>query len=392
MTEFNIRSSCRLCGGPLNPELVLGETPLANELLDSAEAARAQDRFPLYLATCGHCGHVQLPVVVNPERLFGHYVYQSGTAPSFVSHLAALAETVPCSGRVVEIGSNDGSLLLEYKKQGARVLGIDPAGNIANIAEAHGVPTVREFFSRKTLGNWNLVGQKADLILALNVFAHADDLSSIAACVESLLAEDGTFVFEVGYLPTMLDRRIYRTIYHEHLSYHHLMPLMQFFEQHGLRLYDAELVPTQGGSVRGYASKRSQKEARPLTTRLCDLLCDETSDRIHPGVLRERILADTARIGVKLARLRIANARVCGYGAPAQLATTWHALNLLPKDIAYICDDNSLKQGRYTPGDGVPIVPPANLYGSDACVIFSANFADEIKARHAGYRGEWIEI
>ena len=255
--SYRIRNTCRLCNSSdLREVLDLGETPLANELCDSQEAAQAQETFPLYLAQCQTCKHVQLPVVVDPERLFSHYVYESGTA--FGAHLADFAKNVHArpGSFVVEIGSNDGTLLAKYKARGCEVLGIDPARNIADIAETrNGVPTIREFFSKKTLGNWNLAGRKADLVLALNVFAHADDLRSIADGVHALLSDGGSFVFEVGYLPTMLDRAIYRVIYAEHLSYHTLKPLISFFERAGLELYDAELVETQGGSVRGFVRK-----------------------------------------------------------------------------------------------------------------------------------------
>lgn len=388
---YNIRRTCRLCeSSDLHEVLDLGYTPLANELHDTAEAAQAQETFPLYLVQCGACEHVQLPVIIEPERLFAHYVYESGTA--FGAHLDAFARSVPTrpGSFVVEIGSNDGTLLAKYKARGCEVLGIDPASNIADIAEVkNGVPTVREFFSKHTLGNWNLSGRKANLILALNVFAHADDLRGIADGVYALLADGGSFVFEVGYLPTMLDRSIYRTIYHEHLSYHHLEPLKAFFERSGLRLYYSHPIDTQGGSVRGYVCK-IQDELKP--DEQWGMLAQERKRGLDVSALVDRIVGDKARIRAKLDRLKAAGAVVCGYGAPAQLTTTCYALGIDAGDVAFICDDSALKQGKYTPGRGIPIVPPVNLHGSDACLIFSANFADAIKARHADYKGEWIDV
>lgn len=389
--SYHIRQTCRLCNSSdLREILDLGYTPLANELCATAEEARAQELFPLYLVKCGACEHVQLPVVVNPERLFLDYVYESGTA--FNNHLESFAKAIPSrpGAFIVEIGSNDGTLLAKYKAKGCEVLGIDPANNIAEIAETrNGVPTIREFFSKKTLGNWNLNGRKADLILALNVFAHADDLRGIADGVHALLADGGSFIFEVGYLPAMLDRRIYRTIYHEHLSYHHLEPLKSFFERSGLRLYYSQPVSTQGGSVRGFVCKM-QDDLKP--DEQWGMLALERKSELDTNGLRDRIVADRHRIRQKLDELKAQGAVICGYGAPAQLTTTYYALGIDADDVTYICDDSKLKQGKHAPGTGIPIMPPRELHVSDACLIFSANFSAEIKKRHSDYKGEWVDV
>ena len=392
---YRIRTNCRLCGTPRDtmkpPALDLGSTPLANELLSST--ALPQDLFPLYLVTCERCGHVQLPVVANPERLFCNYVYQSSTSETFTSHLKEFASTVKAreGAFVVEIGSNDGTLLKEYKARGCEVLGVDPASNIADIAEnKNGVPTVRAFFGRETLANWNLVGRKADLILALNVFAHADDLGEIVEGVAGLLADDGRFVFEVGYLPSVIERGLYRVIYHEHLSYHHLAPLLPFFERYGLEVYDAERVNTQGGSVRVSVGWRDK---RPRTADLVKLLAEEQKPgALDVGKLATRIKDDRESLRFELDEAQAAGKKVCGYGSPAQLVTTAYALGLSHSDIAYVCDDNPLKVGKYTPGLFWPIVPTSALYdgGASVCVIFSANFAGEIVNRHASWEGDWV--
>lgn len=388
MKDFKVRFDCRLCNGTLAEVLDLGETPLANELPDRQDAQ--QDTFPLYLSRCTICGHVQLPVVVNPERLFSNYVYRSSTSPVFRKHLADFALDVQpkASGFVVEIGSNDGELLLQYKRRGFQVLGIDPAQNIANIAERRGVPTLRAFFGRKTLANWNLAGRKADLVVALNVFAHADDLGEIADGVAALLADDGEFVIECGYLPDMVERGVWRVVYHEHLSYWHAGAMFSFLMAHGLHLYDAERVETQGGSMRYYASRapRSQSESlRAILAAETPFLCDVSR-------LREPIARDRARLRSKLDAARAEGKTVCGYGCPAQLTTTAYTLGLRREDIAFVVDDNPLKQGRYTPGLHWPIVPTSFLVDKTpgVCVIFSANFADDIKARHPDFAGQWV--
>ncbi len=418
--DSRIRFTCRLCEGRLVEALDLGETPLANEL--PTHTNKPQDLFPLYLSRCVDCQHVQLPVVVNPERLFRDYVYQSGTSPVFVKHLQEFARNVqpkrdlpfafrPCrcpsddiakgihynecvtsrgepGGLVVEIGSNDGTLLSEYQHRGFSVLGIDPAHNMADIAEAKRVPTIRAFFGRATLSNWNLAGRKADLVVALNVFAHSDELIDMVEGVSLLLADDGEFVIECGYLPSMVAGGVYRVIYHEHLAYWHAGAMSSFLMAHGLNLYDAERVPTQGGSMRYFASKvpRSQSES------LRAILAAETAEALDVSRLAKNIAEDRAELRGILDAAHAEGKTVCGYGCPAQLTTTAYALGLTHGDIAFVVDDNPLKVGKYTPGLFWPIVPTSALIDKapDLCVIFSANFATDIINRHPDFAGEWV--
>jgi hypothetical protein len=391
MKETNLlyrdRHTCRLCEGTLTHVLELPSTPLANEL---PIAPGPQDTFPLYLARCDDCGHIQLPVVVDPQRLFANYVYQSSTSSVFVKHLEEFARDVQPKpgGFVVEIGSNDGTLLLEYKAKGFEVLGIDPAKNIADIAESRGIPTLRAFFGRATLANWNLVGRKAGLVVALNVFAHSNELVDIAEGVALLLADDGEFVIECGYLPDMIARGIYRVIYHEHLAFWHCAPMFSFLMAHGLHLYDAERVDTQGGSMRYYASRAP----RAQSDRLRALLVAETPEACDVSRLAECIRKDAAELREILDEARAKGQTVCGYGCPAQLTTTAYALGLTRDDIAFVVDDNPLKQGKYTPGLNWPIVSTSYLVDKkpDVCVIFSANFAMDIINRHPDFAGEWV--
>lgn len=393
MKDYTIRDTCRLCGGAIEKVLDLGETCLANEYVIRQD--EPQDKFPLFLSRCRDCDHVQLPVVVNPERLFREYAYQSSTAPSFVKHLHDFARDVQprAGGFVVEIGSNDGTLLAEYKRLGFSVLGVDPAHNMAHVAETKNkVPTLREFFNKRTLENWYLKGRKADLIVALNVFAHADDLAGITEAVAELLADDGQFVFEVGYLPDVIEKALVGVIYHEHLSYHHLSPLYEFLKKHGLMLTDAQHVSTQGGSIRCFV-----RRPRPLTVPSNSLLAmiqEETPGALDLPALEEYAADSRRALHCTLAEAKLGNAIVCGYGAPAQLTTTCAALGITRQDIKYIVDDNPLKQGKYTPGTHIPIMPPSALYdgGADVCVIFSDNFADEIMERHSDWEGGWVRL
>lgn len=386
MKDYRIRFDCRLCGGQLKEVLDLGETTLANEL--PTEPCK-QDTFPLYLAQCTSCDHVQLPVVVRPDRLFREYVYQSSTSPVFVRHLEKFAEDIQPKpgGFVVEIGSNDGTLLADYKRRGFEVLGIDPARNIADIAESRGVPTIRAFFGKETLANWNLMGRKADLIIALNVFAHADDLAGIADGVAALLADDGEFVFECGYLPDMIAKGVYSTIYHEHLSYHHIGPMRRFLRAHGLYLYDAQRVPTQGGSMRYRVSKLDGPGTDDLNW---FQRAQEKPGATQPELLSGAIDKARSSLRAELDAYHAAGKTVCGYGSPAQLVTICSALGIRSADLKFVVDDNPLKVGRYTSGTQWPIVSTDRLQSADVCLIFSVNFASDIINRHSEFQGEWL--
>jgi SAM-dependent methyltransferase len=391
MKDYHVRSDCRLCRGPISEVLRLPNTPLANELSPSADFV--QDVFPLFLSRCDSCGHVQLPVVVSPDRLFRHYVYQSGTSHLFVKHLHDFARDVaiPSGGFVVEIGSNDGTLLAEYARLGATVVGVDPADNIADIAVGkNDVPTIRAFFGKDVLGHHLFGGRKADLIVANNVFAHADDLSGILEGVRCLLSDDGRFVFEVGYLCDVVSRGLYRVVYHEHVSYHHLSPLRDFFARHGLHLYDAVRVSTQGGSVRCFARITGPDDA--ISPGLAELLAAETPESVDSSTLSTVITTSRDSLRSKLDAAREAGKTVCGYGSPAQLVTTCYALGLTREDVSFVADDNPLKHGMFTPGLCWPIVPPALLRETkpDVCVIFSANFSSDIISRYSDLGCEWI--
>lgn len=437
--QFTIRQTCRLCDGNIRRVLTLPDTPLANEY-PAEVMLGGQDTFPLFLTQCVDCQHVQLPVVVDPDRMFRDYAYRSGTSRIFREHLRKFAEDVQpaqnayckvcfckegttrvtrglhpggfgymynCScglyytrdtaptGLVVEIGSNDGTLLAQYRKLGFKALGVDPARNLVDAANAGGDDTIPEFFGVAVARDILAKHGPADLIVANNVFAHADDLKGITQGVAELLSARGRFVFEVGYLPDMIERGIYRTIYHEHLSFHHVKALSAFFDRFALTLFDAHRVPTQGGSIRCFLGPKDEKYTPGVwSDRAHELSELETPAALDASRLATNIANDKARIRRKLDELRADGRTVCGYGAPAQLTTTMYALGLTRQDVDFIVDDNPAKVGRSTPGLFVPIVGTGELYARkpDACIIFSANFADDIRERHAGYEGEWVVI
>ncbi len=391
--SFRVRDTCRLCSGrSLDSVFKLPDTPLANEFITSAQLGRPQATFPLYLEQCKECGHIQLPVIVDPDRLFRNYVYVSGTSKAFVQHFNNFAYEIVTTNEVtegslvVEIGSNDGTALRAFQNLGMRVIGVDPAIKIASFASANGIPTKPAFFSLSVAEDIKEHHGTAALVVANNVFAHADDLGAILDGIVYLLdPQTGIFVFEVQYLPDMLEHAYFDMIYHEHLSYHTVAPLIPFLASKGLKILDCSYVPTHGGSIRISCGKKKQTVAE--NQKLQNFI-DSENDRLR------RYDFASMKAMIKKARDDLSdlfsstNRMFWGFGAPAKLTTLFYSLGLNPNRFTAIIDDNSLKQGLFTPGVHLPIVSfdhfcrNATSSGEDV-LVFAWNFAEQIKRRFA---------
>jgi SAM-dependent methyltransferase len=393
------RSDCRLCGSRKLQQLFsLGATPLANEFVSAADRGQPQERFPLDIHLCNDCGHVQLLDVVDPELLFRNYVYVSATSPVFVEHFRHYAETMlkytgmPKGSRVVEIGSNDGTFLRFFKDAGMEVLGIDPARRIAEEATKSGIETLPEFFDLTLARRLRSQGWEAALIAANNVFAHADDLHTIVEGMAHLLTPDGLFVFEVSYLLDVFEKTLFDTIYHEHLSYHTVKPLVGLFQRHGMELIDALRVDSHGGSLRGIAKR---KEGRwPIQPSVHDLINQEARLGLHsPQAFRkffEQIQQRKGELTALLSRRKAQDRKIAGFGAPAKATTLMFHFGLGPDTLEYIIDDSPLKQGLFSPGHHIPVVPSSHLYDPshrpDDVLILAWNFAEPIMDKHQSFR------
>ena len=387
------RATCRLCDAQLPEERVLdlGSTPLANALLN-INPVPAYDEFtyPLFLKQCSVCGHCQLPVVVDPKLLFpADYPYASSTGEAMRKHLDDFARDVPRPNdqSVLEIGSNDGYLLRQFDKHGMRPVGVDPAFGLAREALKHHVVTLPYFFDETTAAAINHSLGMFDLVVALNVFAHSDNLHGIAEGL-GLLEHDGMFVFEVGYLPDVVRTNNFGTVYGEHLSYHTLAPLVGFFERHGLVLFDAHRVDTQGGSVRCFVGWKDMFYKRE---RLSELIAAESS--LDLSGWQARVNEAAGMLRTRLQALRLCGKRIAAYGCSAKSTTLLHVAGIGRETIDFICDDAPTKQGKFSPGKHIPIVPGSWLEEKqpDYCVSLSGNFSEAFKAAHPGYRGEWVE-
>lgn len=398
--SFRRRERCTLCtasGAQLQPVMSLASTPPANEFVREQELAVPQPAVPLTLLLCSSCGHVQLAEIVDPVRLFKNYVYVSGTSPVFVAHFKAYAERTSTrfglddSAFVVDVGSNDGTLLKQFQARGIRnVLGIDPAAEIARKATSAGIPTLEAFLTRPLAEE--LLGKHgpANLITANNVFAHAEDLIEFAQAVSVLLASQGVFIFEVSYLVDVVQKLLFDTIYHEHLSYHTLAPLKRFFESVGMRLFDAERVDTHGGSIRCYVCHGGARHHD--TEQVKTLIEGEreggfASAQVYQS-FKSRISERGAKLRSRVAEIIGAGQRVAGFGAPAKLTTLMYEFGLDGRSIDFVVDDSPWKQGLYTPGTHIPVLSsPALIERKPGwCLIFAWNFAASIIDKQVAYR------
>ncbi|OAN49218.1 SAM-dependent methyltransferase [Paramagnetospirillum marisnigri] len=390
------RDTCRLCGSTaLSPVVALVPTPPANAFVPAAELAVEQERFPLDVFFCEDCAHVQLLDVVDPKVLFEHYVYVSGTSPVFVKHFERYADfvmerfkPVP-GGLVIDIGSNDGTLLSFFQKAGMAVLGIDPAQEIAATATAKGIPTHCGFFGPDLAGEIAATRGKAEVITANNVFAHIDNLSGVVDGVRGLLAPGGVFVFEVSYLVDVVRDTLFDTIYHEHLDYHSVKPLVRFFAAKGMELVEAIRVDSHGGSLRGIA----QLKGGPHTVGESVAIAVAEEERL--GLDKAETLRAFSRdidalggqLNGLLRDLKAQGKRIAGFGAPAKATTLMYHFGIGPDLVDFIIDDSPLKQGLFTPGMHIPVLSSAAIAEKkpDYLVILAWNFARPIIDKNAAF-------
>ncbi|MDA1327133.1 MAG: class I SAM-dependent methyltransferase [Proteobacteria bacterium] len=385
---------CRLCGSSaIETVLELTPTPPANNLITAEVLGRVPACYPLEVCRCADCHHLQLRHIVNPELLFSNYLYVSQTSPVMLRHLAdqavALAERIKDSGNklVIEIGSNDGSLLANFQRLGFPVLGVDPARNIAAQAVAAGVPTIVEFFGEAVGRKLAAKYGRAGLVCANHCFAHIEDIHSVVEGVKHLLDDGAEFVFEVGYLLDVYQKTLFDTIYHEHLDYHHVEPLAGFFASHGMSLVHVERHEIQGGTLRGFARLGHVAPAASIAAfiaaeRAAGLDRKETFLRFEASIKAlstdlNRLLGDIAARG----------GRVYGFGVPAKATTLMYHFAISSELVPVIVDDNPLKQGRYVAGLEIPVTSAQAIYDDrpEYVLILAWNFADSIVARNQAY-------
>jgi SAM-dependent methyltransferase len=393
---YNHRSTCRLCDSvALTKVFALTPTPPANAFVPKEQLDLVQPTFPLELFFCEDCAHLQLLDVVSPAELFRNYVYVSGTSASFVKHFEDYAST--CSAKfklspgnlVVDIGSNDGTLLKFFQDKNLNVLGIDPARAIAKEASENGIETWPDFFDKAIAEKIIQEKGAASLITANNVFAHADDLAGITQNIKSLLTPDGVFIFEVSYLGDVYEDTLFDTIYHEHVAYHSVIPLVKFFKSKGMDFFATERIPSHGGSLRGMVQLKGgphQADGSVQTLINYEQNLELNQSATWAGYA-EKIDALREELVKLLTNLKQNGKTIAGFGAPAKATTLMYHFNLGPDTIDFIADDAPLKQGLYSPGLHIPVLSGQAIYEEkpDYVVLLAWNFASQIMANHQNY-------
>ena len=391
------RTTCRGCGGTrLELFLSLGPTPLANAFLSSPEEFASEPWFPLDVYFCHSCSLVQLCDVVDPEVLFRNYIYVTGTSETIAAHNVRYAETVvhrlglAADDLVVEVASNDGSLLRCFREAGTSVLGVEPATNIAALAVERGVPTVNRFFDSSTARDVKREHGEAAAVIGNNVFAHVDEPIDFLRGCANLMHADGLVIIEVPYLGELVDRLEYDTIYHEHLCYFSVTALTHLFAAADLRILDVERVPVHGGSLRLYGGSASRHQDHgPIALSMID---DETRQGLNEVTRFRRLAADVAQNRADLLSLlrdlRERGHSIAAYGAPAKGNTLLNYCQIGPELVPWIADKAPLKHGHWTPGTHIPVVPAAELAARqpDYALILAWNFAEEIIDQQGEYR------
>lgn len=390
----NTRGDCRLCGSTnVTTILKLPACPPVDNYRYASESDRLLPAFPMDLSICKKCGHAQLLDVVDPNVLFGNYIYTSTSSPDLDSHFSSYCDKIstrfswPTDSLVIDVGSNDGLLLKKFQELGWRVQGVDPAAKVADVAIAAGVPTFVSFLNEEAVAKLLTSCGSADLVTANNVFSHADDLRGFTVCVRNLLKPQGIFVFEVSYLLDLVQGKVFDYIYHEHLAHHSVAPLRRFFESVGMRLFDVERVQTKGGSIRCFACR--QDASWEVNAVIDELVSLEQNTGLYDLATYESLRLFIDELGDRTRKTidSIAGSGpVAAYGASATSTVILHSLGLTER-LSYLIDDNPERQGRLCPGTSCPVLPRQCLTDKRPAITFIAawRFANLIISKNAEY-------
>ena len=388
---------CRSCGNTdLKRVVSLGYQPLANNLINKKD--EKCDLYPLEVNYCSKCHNCQLSVAVDPKKMFSNYLYTSSTSKVFRNHFVDAAKKYSKELKlnkkksyVIDIGSNDGVALKPFLDLGfKKILGIEPAKNLAKLANKNKIKTFNGFLEKKNLKK---IKKNADLILASNVFAHSDKLKEMAECMISLLNKKGTIIIEVQYLMNTLKDLTFDNIYHEHYNYWSLTSLVNFFNQFKLKIFRSETVDTHGGSIRVYITKDIKVK---IETSVKKMLKEEENYGIKEfktyQKFGEKVYKIRKNVLINIKKLKNENKTIIGYGAPAKATT---ALNFfgISEEINFIVEDNKLKHNKFIPGVKIPIKNKSQIKNKkNTLLVLAWNFYKDIKKNNLGLSDNFINI
>ena len=388
---------CRSCGNTnLKRVVSLGYQPLANNLLKKQN--EKCELYPLEVNYCENCHNCQLSVSVNPKKMFSNYLYTSSTSDIFREHFINASKKYikdfklnKKKSYIIDIGSNDGIALRPFFEQGFKnILGVEPAKNLAKLANKNKLKTFNGFLNKENLKK---IKKNADLILASNVFAHADDLKEMTECMLKLLSKKGTIIIEVQYLLNTLKDLTFDNIYHEHYNYWSLTSLINFFKKFEVKIYKSEKVETHGGSIRVYLKKDKKVK---IEKSVIQMLNEEEKFGIKKfktyKIFGEKVYKIRENIRKNLKKLKNSNTKIIGYGAPAKATT---ALNFfgISNEIDFIVEDNKLKHNKFIPGVKIPIKNKSHIKSrKNILIVLAWNFYNHIKKSNSSLSENIINI
>lgn len=394
---------CQICGTDTEPGLDLGPQPIGDLVLGSGELNEPETLYPLKLQHCYECGLTQLSYIVDPKIVYKNFPFVSGTTQTATLHLQSLPDQlVKMAGLdgnsfAIDIGSNDGTLLKAYQPHGVPFLGVDPAGDPVRIANEQGIRTLHAFFNLETADYIRKEESEANAITACGVFAHIADLEGVMQGVKLLLAKRGVFATDSQYWLDTMGRGYYDNIFHQHLRYYAMKPLIHLFNQFDMDVFDVERSEVYGGSIRVFSCHNGDY---PISSRVEDLVQLETQDKLYERETNQGFAQETGARRVKffdaVYSRRLKGDKVIGIGAPAKASTVCNYCRLGPEHLDYITEVNPLRMGMYLPGVRIPIVDEARMFSderaADAAVLFAWNYAREIepKLRQRGFQGDII--
>jgi SAM-dependent methyltransferase len=388
--QQTITKQCRFCRGGLNRTFVdLGMSPLCETYPCAADLNRGEVYYPLHVHVCEQCFLVQLEEYESPGHIFSDYAYFSSYSDSWLKHAEhycnKMKERLGLDRQsfVIEVASNDGYLLQYFVQQGVPVLGIEPAANVAKVADAKGVPTLVQFFGTQLAKDLAAEDRCADLVLGNNVLAQVPDLNDFVEGLKIVLKPEGVLTLEFPHLLRLIERNEFDTIYHEHFSYFSMLTTVRILEAHDLKVFDVEELPTHGGSLRVYAC-RAEAQTHRVESRVRELIEQEESAGLATMEGYEGFPAQVKETKWALVNFLLAAAQqgktVAGYGAPGKSATLLHYCGIGSDLIEYTVDRSPHKQGRFLPGNHIPIYHPDRIRETkpDYVMILPWNLKDEI--------------
>jgi len=374
--------------------LDLGTSPLANGLVNIKDIENVPS-YPLKLGRCSVSGHVQLTTFIEPKEMFSDYLYISSVSSTLKKHLEEISDFISSFIKVgnqdlcIDIGSNDGTLLSGFLKKGKKVLGVDPATNLAKLAKEKGVTTIPAYFGLKTATEILALHGKAKVITLTNTFPHLQKLDDFIKGIDVLLEQDGVLFIETHYLADIYNQVAFDTIYHEHVSYWHLSPIKKMFEDFGFEISYTERIPLHHGQLRILISRKGVRTSDNSVDTLIQWEKDnKIGEKSTCQDFAEKSISIKRNLNELLDKLKSEGKSIAGYGAPAKATTLLNFLGLNNNKVQYAIDRSPLKQGLFIPGTDIEIKSPEILEKSkpDYLILFAWNFKEEILDQLSSYR------